>query len=147
MSHGSFTDRSQTPSEDEVITSLSKSRALWDDIVLFIESNYRTKKSYKFYGRNYGWALQFSKSGKALVSLYPGQGEFVAQIILNKEQWEEALSLQMGEETRGLINSTPEIHEGKWIFIKINLKIDAEDAKKLISIRANNRTPSGRHSN
>lgn len=136
MSWGSFTDRGQMPSEDEVLAALSQSRKLWDEIVQFIENNYHTKKSFKFYGRNYGWALQFSKSGKALVSLYPGQGEFVAQIILNKDQWEEALKANIGEETKELIKSTPEIHEGKWIFVKSKTKKDNEDIEKLISVRA-----------
>ena len=136
MSRGSFTDRVNKPSEDEVFASLSHSRALWDEIVLFIENNYRTKKAYKFYGRNYGWALQFSKSGKALISLYPGQGEFVAQIILNKDQCEKALKSGIGDEIGDLIRQTPEIHEGKWIFASIKTKKDARDIENLISVRA-----------
>lgn len=136
MSHGCFTDRVKKPSEDEVFASLSQARGLWDEIVLFIEKSYRTKKAYKFYGRNYGWALQFSKSGKALVSLYPGNGEFVAQVILNKDQCEEALCSAIGEETKRIIKSTPEIHEGKWIFMKVRTKKDTDDIRMLISARA-----------
>ncbi len=136
MIWGSFTERDKKPSEDEIFTALSQSRALWDEIVLFIENNYRTKKAYKFYGRNYGWALQFSKSGKALVTLYPAEGEFVAQVILNKDQCEEALNANIGEEKKELIKSTSEIHEGKWIFCRIKAKNDVDDIEKLISVRA-----------
>lgn len=136
MSRGCFTDRDKKPSEDEAFTSLAQSRALWDEIVLFIENHYRTKKTYKFYGKNYGWALQFSKSGKALVSLYPAEGEFVAQVILNKDQCEEALKSGIGDEIRDLIRLTPEIHEGKWIFIGIKTKKDVKDIENLISVRA-----------
>lgn len=136
MSLGNFTDRVKKPSDDEVLTSLAQSRDLWEETIRFIENHYGTKKTYKFYGRNYGWALQFSKSGKALVSLYPGQGEFVAQVILNKDQYEEALSSSISEDTKLIIKSTTEIHEGKWIFVKVRSKNDADDIRKLISLRA-----------
>ena len=136
MSRGCFTERDDKPSEEDVFAALSRSRTLWDEIVLFIESNYRTKKAYKFYGRNYGWALQFSKSGKALVSLYPGQGEFVAQVILNKEQCKKALISGIGDEIKDLIIVTPEIHEGKWIFTSVKAKKDVKDIENLISVRA-----------
>jgi len=119
-----------------VFAALAQSRALWDELVSFIEDHYRTKNAYKFYGRNYGWALQFSKSGKSLVSLYPGQGEFVAQVILDQEQCEKALRSGIGDEVRDLIRLTPAIHEGKWIFASVKTKKDVEDIKSLISARA-----------
>lgn len=136
MSRGIFTERDKKPSDEEVFASLAQSRDLWEETVRFIEDHYRTKKTYKFYGRNYGWALQFSKFGKALVSLYPAEGEFVAQVILNRVQCEEVMKSGIGAEMRKLIILTPEIHEGRWIFARVKTSDDVKDIKTLISVRA-----------
>jgi hypothetical protein len=37
---------------------------------------------FSFGGKNYGWNLRYLKRGKALVSLYPQSGRFVAQMVL-----------------------------------------------------------------
>jgi hypothetical protein len=136
MSYGCFTDRNNMPSEDEVSGALSSSRATWDRMVIFLENNFKTKKGYKFYGKNYGWALQFSLSGKALISLYPGKGGFVAQVILKKDQYERAIQSDICEGIKKLIGQTQEIHEGKWLFINIGDEKDLDDIEKLVLIRA-----------
>ena len=47
-------------------------------------------------GKKYGWNLWYRKSGKSLLSLYPQEGYFVAQIVLGNAQVEQALAVGAG---------------------------------------------------
>ncbi len=45
----------------------------------------KARSKYKFYGKNCGWALGYSKSGKSVISLYPLLGDFAIQMIFKKQ--------------------------------------------------------------
>lgn len=135
MSIGFFTDRMHKPTESEQIGALSRVQPLWDRLLCFITENYNVAGKLKFYGRNYGWALGYSKRGKALISLYPGQGEFSVQIILNPSQVDEALDQELAPDIKRVLKETPLIHEGKWIYIKITEDRQIADIEKLLLVR------------
>jgi hypothetical protein len=137
MSKEIFTDKIHKPTNEEVIETLENIQLIWKDIVNFIEMQCKSKGEFKFYGKNYGWALRFNKSGKSLVALYPSQNEFTVQIILNAQQVDKALEQDLNDMIKNIILNTPEIHEGKWIYIKVTSESDITDIKKLLLIRAN----------
>ena len=136
MSYGIYTDRKQRPTEDEVAKIVSSKYDLWKNLITFINRKYKTKSEYKFYGKNYGWALRFNKSGKSLIAFYPGNNEFTVQIILNKEQIYKALKSEISKKIISIIKSTSFVHEGKWLFIRITNKNDLNEIKTLLQIRA-----------
>jgi hypothetical protein len=135
MSKGIFTDKSYKPAEKEVFESISSVKPLWDDLISFIEDNYKIKGEFKFYGKNFGWALRYRKSGKVLISIYPGKDEFVVQIILNGKEVEKALQLDITQETKKIIIEKPPIREGKWIYLKVTPDTGLMDIKNLILVR------------
>ena len=97
MSKGIFTDKNHKPTEEEVCKSISTTKPLWNNLISFIESNYKIKGEFKFYGKNFGWALRYRKSGKVLISIYPREDEFMVQIILNGKEVENALKLDISQ--------------------------------------------------
>lgn len=119
MSWGIFTDKEIKPSDNDVNNSLGLVKPLWDDIVRFVEDNYDVQGEFKYYGKNFGWALRYRKSGRVLIALYPGDGEYTTQIILNEEQVENALSSEISPDTRKIIVETRKIREGKWIYLTV----------------------------
>lgn len=135
MSIGFFTDRMHKPTESELTEVLSRAQPLWSKLLCFITEHYNVVGILKFYGRNYGWALGFSKSGKSLVALYPGEGEFSVQIILNPSQVAEAIEHELGSDIKRIIEQTPQIHEGKWIYVKITEDRQIGDIEKLLLVR------------
>jgi hypothetical protein len=137
MSKGIFTDKIHKPTNEEVIEILESIQPLWQDIVNFIEIQCKAKGEFKFYGKNYGWALRFNKSGKSLAALYPSENEFTVQIILNTKQVEKALEEALDIKMKNIIIDTPEIHEGKWVYINVTSESDIMDIKKLLFIRSN----------
>ena len=73
MSKGIFIDKNDKPTENEVFAAISSAKPSWDDLISFIETNYKIEGEFKFYGKNFGWALRYRKSGKVLISIYPGK--------------------------------------------------------------------------
>jgi hypothetical protein len=136
MSKGIFTDKNHEPTEEEIFDAISSATPLWDSLISFIETNYKIKGEFKFYGKNFGWALRYRKSGRVLISIYPGKDEFVVQIILNGEEVEKALQLDITPETRKIIVENPPIREGKWIYLKITPDTSLADIKNLILVRS-----------
>ncbi len=135
MSIGIFTDKSCKPSIDDMLKAVSASEVNLKALFGIIEENFKAKSEFKFYGRNYGWALNFRKSGKSLISIYPSDNMFTVQIILDKVQAEEAINSDISEAVRDIINNTEEICEGKWIYIKVESTSKIKDIETLLKIR------------
>lgn len=136
MSIGIFTDKSHVPCEEEVLEVLSSAESSWKNLIKFIESNYSISGDFKFYGKNFGWALRYRKSGRVLISMYPGKDEFTVQIILNLKEVYETLKLNIDPKIKKYIEEKPAIREGKWIYIKISPDTDLNDIKEIIEVRS-----------
>jgi hypothetical protein len=136
MSKGSFTDKNHEPSEDEIFEALALVKPLWDDLRGFIEDNYKISGELKFYGKNFGWAVRYRKSGRVLVSMYPGTDEFTVQIILNGKEVEKAMELSLEPDTMKVIGETEPISEGKWIYLNVTSETGLRDVEDLISVRS-----------
>jgi hypothetical protein len=136
MSHGAFTDRSTRPNEAEIEAALAGATPLWEEVVAFVEGALRVRSDWRFYGKSYGWALAFKKSGKALVSLYPGAGSFTAQVILNEEQIAEIPGELTIPELCAAIEGANPYAEGCWVFLAVVSKRELVVVERLIEIRA-----------
>ncbi len=136
MSKGIFTDKNHQPTEKEVHAAVSSVKPLLDSLINFIEDKYKIKGEFKFYGKNFGWAVRYRKSGRVLISIYPGKDEFLVQIILNGHEVENALKLNINPKTRKIIVETQPIREGKWIYLKVDQNTYLDDVQNLILIRS-----------
>lgn len=136
MPQGAFTDKKYHPIVDQINAALGGSAALWNDIAGFVRGNYGVKEEMKFYGKNYGWALRFRKGGRALVSLYPLQGSFKAQIVLNEEAYKKAMKLSLGVRLKKTMRAAHPYPDGRWLFIPVKTRGDVDRVKKLICAKA-----------
>jgi len=135
MNKGFFTDKNLRPTDSDILKIIGRANNNWDLILLHLRSDLKCKGDFKFYGINYGWAMRFNKCGKSIVALYPDKDCFTVQIILNKNQVDSALLSDLDVEIIKIIKDTKAIHEGKWIYLKIDSRTDLKDVLKIISIR------------
>jgi len=119
-----------------IFASIGSKKELWEDLTRFIADNYRVKSDFAFYGKNYGWALRFRRTGKALLSLYPGEESFTVQIVLGETAAEKAASLKLGKNVRNVIENARQFPEGRWLFIRIRSKQDISDVQQLLMLKA-----------
>jgi hypothetical protein len=137
MAVGLFCDKDHMPNKEELRTSLGSAWSCWERLVGFIAEKYEIPPVFSFGGKNYGWNLWYRKNGKALVSLYPQQDNLVAQVVLGKDQVEKALTLELGENVGRLLRDTPQLHDGRWLFITIKTERDVQDVEQLLLKKKN----------
>jgi uncharacterized protein YdeI (YjbR/CyaY-like superfamily) len=135
MTIGLFADKEYQPTETAVLEALGAKKPLWEELLHFIADNYPIPGEWNFGGKNYGWNLWYRKSGKTLVTLYPQDRYFVAQIVLGKDQVEQALTSKLGKNVGTVLTETPQLHDGRWLFIKVKTKRDVADIKQLLQIK------------
>jgi len=135
MSIGIFSDKEHQPAMNEVFDALGPKQSLWEELTRFISDNYPIPGEWKFGGKNYGWNIWYRKSGKTLVTLYPQQQGFMAQIVLGKDQVEQALDLRLGKNVGTILKETPQLHDGRWLFIKVKTAKDVQDIQQLLQVK------------
>lgn len=135
MSIGAFLDKDMPPSPQDILEALGGQRALWEQLIQFLGENYQLPGELNYGGKNYGWNLRYRKSGKTLLTLYPQQGYCVAQIVLGKAEVEQALALKLGKNVQTCLVETPQLHDGRWLFIKVRTARDVKDVQQLLQIK------------
>jgi len=141
MSIGIFIDRNHAPTEREVSAAIGPLQERWKTVVQWTHDTYMTQEDLKFmYGRKYGWALRFRIRGDLAAALYPAQGGFTAQLILNRGALEKADQLPLGKNARDAIAKAHPYAEGKWLFIPIASNRDVDDFKHLLALKCESRS-------
>lgn len=135
MSVGLFVDKAHQPAPEELREALSGALPLWNDLVDFLRDGCGCDGELRFYGKNYGWALRFRKWGWALCSMYPGSGFFTAQVVLSPRLVGQAAELPLEAKARGILESTREYPEGRWLYLPVSSSRDVEDVQRLVSLK------------
>ena len=135
MSISILSDKKLQPTPKEIREVLGSKLFLWEKLTQFISDNYQMPGELNFGGKNYGWNVWYRRSGKTLVSLYPQQEYFVAQIVLGKDQVEKIIQLKLGKNVRTVFEETPQLHDGRWLFIKVRTEKDVKDIQELLQVK------------
>ena len=113
---------------------------LWSAFREYIESIYRVSPEYAYSQctAQKGWNVKYKKTGRALCTLYPMDGYFIALVVIgNREQADvELLMPSLGDDIQMLYDRTPSSCGGRWLMIEVRTTAVLEDVKKLIGVRA-----------
>ena len=126
------------PGKEIIQKTIGKTaKAAWNSLQRFINKNYGLVPETVFYGSNYGWALRYRKSGKTLCCFFPEEGAFSVLIVLGRKEIEKTMNM-LGEfrnSTKEIILNTPQLHDGRWLWIRIFRVDEIDDIKDLIRIK------------
>ncbi len=136
MHTGAFTDKEHKPTLAAIRRALKSRAGAWDELLSFIDGNYRLPGELIFYGKRCGWSMRFKKSGKALATLCPGRNALAVQVVLNPEQAEKALVAKLGRRTKRMIKDAHPYHDGRWLFIEVASDGDIRDIEAMLLIKA-----------
>ena len=120
---------------------------LWDELTHYLQETYniRAKLSYSRCsmdkGAWKGWNVKYKKSGRALCTLYPKQGHFIALLNIGAKERSEADRLipLCDKYTRELYNRTEAGNLGKSLPMDVTNKKRMRDVKNLVALRAGSR--------
>lgn len=135
MPIGYFLDKTHPPDTNELSSTLGATQPFYMRLLDFIANNYAMVGDLTYGGKNYGWNLWYRKSGKSLVTLFPQQDYFVAQVVLGRDQVEKALTIPLGENVSRVLHETPSLHDGRWLFIKVQTEKDVENVEQLLLVK------------
>ncbi len=137
LSIGFFTNKSHTPEPEEIRDIMGSCFPLWEELLTHIRQTYHPVEDFKFlYGKNYGWGVRFRLKSKLLTSLYPAEGRFFSQIILNPAEVETVSSMNTGRNVRQAVDSATPYPEGRWLFIPVEDPDDLRDITRLLELHA-----------
>ena len=124
------------PSDKELLTAIGVAD-LWLDLRQYLEQNYDFQPELVFYGKKYGWTIRYRKSGKTLCSLFPEHGAFTVLVVLGRQDGEKAIEIldERSPATRELIGSATQLHDGKWLWIRVLERAHVEDVKLLLAAK------------
>ena len=131
-------DKAREPTEEEMMSFVGeKAKAAWTELRQFIEDNYDFVPETVFYGAKYGWTVRYRRSGKTLCSLFPEKGGFSVLLVLGRKDSEKALSMRDELSTRmiTILRSTEQLHDGRWLWIRMSTINDVDDVKKLLQTK------------
>ncbi|MBL8162679.1 MAG: DUF3788 domain-containing protein [Anaerolineae bacterium] len=143
MAIGIFLEKERCPTAEDMSAVLGATRALWERLTHFITQNYDMPGEWSFGGKKYGWNLWYRRSGKTLASLYPQQGFFIVQIVLGKAEVEQASHVRFGNTVQTVFEETPQLHDGRWLFIKVTTEEDIQDIEQLLIVKKRPKRPQG----
>lgn len=140
MSVGIFTDKSVQPGPEDINRVLGSDLPLWDGLLTHIRDTYHPLEDFKFlYGKNYGWGFRFRLKSKLLTSLYPADGHFKVQVILNPAEVEMVQGMGMGGNITRTIDEATPYPEGRWLFIPVKIDNDVQDIIRILALHAKTR--------
>lgn len=131
-------DRAHQPTEEEILGYIGEeAQEAWLEITQFIEEYYDFIPEKVFYGAKYGWTIRYRRSGKTLCSLFPEKGGFTALITLGKNEAQKALAIreELSSQTREHLEGTKQLHDGRWLWLRVLTTSDTADIKKLLQIK------------
>ena len=136
MSISAFNLKEYPPKEAELLTALGPTIDLWNQLSQWMHESLSAQQDLKYmYGKKYGWARRFSMGNALLSAFYPRQDGFTVQIILNRAALEQASRSKLGKSARQAIDRAHLYAEGKWLFIPVESKCDAEDVRHLLQLK------------
>ncbi len=135
MSISAFPNREQPPTPEQIAAILGSRRFLWESITAFLSESYGASEELKYYGKSYGWMVQYRRGGKLLVSLYPKSNGLVAQVVLPEPVVEAILAQPIGEKTRLAIEAANQYAEGRWIYLDVWTDHEVEDLRTMIMLK------------
>lgn len=127
----------QQPTGEEISDFISSD--LWQTLNTYLQDTYHVlpKTVYSKCSMQRGWNVKYQKGGRALCSLYPMQGYFIALVVIGSREMNEAeLMMPMSSEyTKDLFARTPAGYGGKWLMIEVRDGDILRDVENLISLR------------
>ena len=128
-----------TPDDDGILRYIAdkKVKDTFTDLLSFLKKSYKLDRKIMFGGKKYGWLIQYKKSKKTIVTIFPERRSFTVLLIFGKSELEEIsdnkkiFSRQIFEK----IKNTKQYHDGKWMWLRMENDNYINDIKELIRLK------------
>ncbi len=124
-------DPADAPEAGVLNAVLDKAAGLWDRLVRQLDEMGGVG-TWSWGGRKYGWELRYKRAGRPFATLTPLAGRFSVLIVLGRAETEVASTLPLTDAARQLFETTPQLHDGRWLFVPVESEADVDDVVTLL---------------
>lgn len=125
-------DPAGEPDAPALAAVLSESAGLWERLSRRLDEM-GAVGSWSWGGRKYGWERRYKRAGRPFLTLTPLSGGcFSALVVLGRAETEVASGLPLSSRGRGLFDATPQLHDGRWLFVPVESEADVDDVVLLV---------------
>lgn len=134
-----FEDKTKEPGENELKMALGGTYPVWSEIKNFVHINYNGAiEEWKHSGKNYGWGFRLRDKKRVIIYLTPCEGYFKASLVLGAKATTQALSRNISNEIKTIIETAPVYAEGRGFRMDLKNTDYQDDIKTLILIKLEN---------
>jgi hypothetical protein len=137
MAYERLLNKGNKPTKDEIENAIGERLSHWLEIHQYIEKNYDVIQELVFFTKKYGWAVRYRRQGKTMAYFFPEQGAYSVLLILGKKEAEEVESIKdkFSKEIQRIFDNTEQLHDGRWLWIRVLTKLDVDSIKLLLSAK------------
>ena len=132
MKYERLLNKEDKPSDEEIIKTIGKSSHLWLEMHKYIKENYDFTSELVFWTKKYGWTIRYKKSGRTFGYFFPEKGAFSVLMVLGKKEAESINLTKLNKKVKEIFNNTEQLHDGRWLWIRILTKSDVECIKEFL---------------
>ncbi len=130
--------RDDQPSLNDIAAFIAN--PLWGELCTYLESSYGVlpRIEYSTCSGAPGWNVKYKKSGRALCTLYPDAGSFIALVTVGRKEVTEAelLLTTFSPYVQALYARVKTFNGAAWLMIHVTDEEVLSDVKRLIALRA-----------
>jgi hypothetical protein len=131
-----FTDKTQTPDEEEVQEHLKESYKYWNELREFVLEKYPNAiEEWNYPGKKYGWSFRMKDKKRAIIYLLPREGYFKAAFVFGQKATDKILSETISEDIKNNLENARVYMEGRGIQVEVKDDTVISDIKKLVEIK------------
>ena len=134
MNASAFLDRSTPPADRDLLAALGDAAARWSRLARTLRE-LGAHATARWDGPRSGWCVAYRRAGRPFVTLTPRAGGFDALVVLGRAEADAARGLPLGEGTREAFVDSPQLRDGRWLFLSIGSDADADDLLRLLSVK------------
>jgi hypothetical protein len=136
MALSALDDKARKPGEKELAATLGAARALWDDLERQVQEDCGPlAQQWHHAGERYGWSLRLRDKKRVVVYLTPGQGCFLAGLVLGERAVAGARNSGLPRPVLALIEAARPYAEGRGIRIEVRDRKALAAVRKLVALK------------
>lgn len=137
--HSRMFNKQIVPSQVSMRSFLGQLKIIqkWDELQDFISAHYDLSPIIRYGGSEHGWAFNYRKGTKSIITLIPERHSFQVVFVLGQSDLEKIAAVKdpLSQKMMDLIENTHQYHDGKWVCARVDETTDMEDFKILLGVK------------
>ncbi len=131
-----FPDKSNKPTDADLVEKLGDSYALWKEICSIVLAKYPQGKSeWNFPGKKYGWSFRIKDKRRAIIYLLPRAGQVKVAFVFGDKAVAKVTQSGVSPSIKSELKKARKYAEGRGIQLAVEDESTLTDIRQLVDIK------------